>query len=83
MPRKWDSCVKKVKAKQTQWCEIHGYPDARDPSGNKCGNPYKICSRLRNSPERLVRKIYTGPEGGKYYLNAHGKKVYVKHFYTN
>lgn len=24
------------------------------------------------------RKIYTGPRGGKYYINASGKKVYIK-----
>ncbi len=24
------------------------------------------------------RKIYTGPRGGKYYINSNGKKVYIK-----
>lgn len=23
-------------------------------------------------------KVYTGPKGGKYYINSHGKKTYIK-----
>lgn len=24
-------------------------------------------------------KVYTGPRGGKYYINSHGNKTYIKH----
>lgn len=78
MPQKWESCVKKVKAKQSQWCADNKYPRAKDPSGKKCYNPYAICNRLRGSSPSPSRKIYIGPRGGKYYLSPSGKKVYVR-----
>lgn len=30
------------------------------------------------SSSSTSRKIYTGPRGGKYYINSNGKKVYIK-----
>lgn len=81
MPEKWKRCVSKVKSRQSKWCEDHGYPLARDPSGRKCAHPYKVCSRLRGTspdgPRRSKKKIYTGPRGGMYYI-TNGRKVYVK-----
>ena len=87
MPEKWKRCVAKVKAKQSIWCEKHGYPFVRDPSGKKCTHPYKVCAYLRGSgPEgpgassspKRSHKIYIGPRGGRYYINSSGNKVYLK-----
>lgn len=88
MPRKWKSCVAKVTAKNSVWCQTHGYPFDKDPSGKKCVHPYKVCSYLRNQydEERPVsprasspkKKVYTGPRGGKYYISGSGNKVYIK-----
>jgi colicin import membrane protein len=36
-------------------------------------------SSTNNSSPSNGRTIYTGPRGGKYYINSNGKKTYVKH----
>jgi hypothetical protein len=49
-------------------------PPARTPSAESRHQPPTI-----HTPERTSdgRKIYTGPRGGRYYINAEGNKVYV------
>jgi hypothetical protein len=47
-PDKYESCVLDVKEKQSKWCKDRGYPmNTRDPDGNRCASPWKVCSRLR------------------------------------
>ncbi len=44
---KYESCVMKVKAKQSTWCANRGYPAYKiSPSGKRCYNPFAVCSRL-------------------------------------
>ena len=42
---KFESCVKKVKAKQSPGCAAMGYPSYKtDAQGNKCYNPWAVCN---------------------------------------
>lgn len=42
-------------------------------SKSKANNTYR--PKRNNSPSRT---IHTGPRGGRYYINSHGKKTYIK-----
>jgi len=74
MPKKWDSCIMKVGAKQSEWCKVHNYPF---PSSHKCANPYKICSFLRKDDKDVKKDIFIGPRGGIYYISEKGNKIYI------
>lgn len=54
--------------------------NAQDESGYCWQHKNKEVNTQSNSPEynNSGRTIYTGPRGGKYYINSKGKKVYVK-----
>ena len=83
---KYERCVLKVKAKQSAWCARHGYQAyTKDPAGNRCYNPWSICTATVGRPKskrrskrrkNVKRKIHTGPRGGKYYIRK-GRKIYV------
>ena len=54
---KYERCVLKVKAKQSAWCARHGYQAyTKDPAGNRCYNPWSICTATVGRPKSKYGK---------------------------
>ena len=50
-----------------------------EPGNAYCWEHKKDTTNTQNAPSRQQdRGIYTGPRGGKYYINSKGNKVYIK-----
>jgi hypothetical protein len=50
-----------------------------DPGSNYCWQHKSNYKSNNSGSTNSGQTIYTGPRGGKYYINSHGNKTYIKH----
>ena len=65
--------VKKVSIKEI------GNRHACSRCGQTSSQPSALKSSATSTETYNGNKVYTGPKGGKYYINSSGNKVYIKH----
>jgi colicin import membrane protein len=53
------------------------FAQTKKKSKAKSSKTHKVRSSSDNGEYYNGHKIYTGPRGGKYYINSNGKKTYI------
>lgn len=61
------------------YCEYKAKPVDTTPTPSKSSSYSTSSNSTSTYKNTNNHTIYTGPRGGKYYINSKGKKVYVKH----
>ena len=76
--KRYESCVRQVKAKQTKKClKQRAWGERID--GKMCYSPWAVCTVTvgRPKPPGPKPKIRIGPRGGRYIIRK-GVKVYIR-----